>query len=252
MPIHYAGIACDLDGVMRLADHHGVELVEDAAQGVNSFKDGRALGSFGRFGCISFHETKNLHAGLCGALYINQAQDVERATFVWERGTNRQQQLKGIVDKYTWLDLGSSFYPTEFQAAFLLAQLEHLDDNHAARWALFEAYREGLKPLEDEGVLDLLKVGSGLELNAHAVPVLFKSKDQSDAVREHLKANQIAAYIGYVPLHSSPMGQRLGYRAEDLPVTEEMAGRVLRMPLHNDMSVEDVHMVCGLVRGLFE
>ena len=252
VPIHYAGNCCDLDGVVALAKDARLEVVEDAAQGVNGFKDGRALGSFGRFGCVSFHETKNLHAGLCGALYLNNTEDVERATFIWERGTNRQQKLNGLVDKYTWIELGSSFYPTEFQAAFLLAQLENIAQNQQERMALYEAYMKGLQPLIEAGILNLPKAHMQLTGNAHAVAVIFNSAEACDGARTHLNAKDIHAYIGYVPLHSSPMGARLGYCPEDLPITEMMARRLLRLPLHNSMTLEEVELVCFHIQQYFK
>ena len=151
VPVHYAGVAADLHRILPLAKKHGIEVVEDAAQALESTLDGKPLGTFARFGCISFHETKNLHAGLAGALYINDPADAERATFIWERGTNRQSQLRGLVDKYTWVELGSSFYPSELQAAFLLAQLESIDRNRQEREILFNAYIEQLAPMAEQG-----------------------------------------------------------------------------------------------------
>lgn len=251
VPVHYAGIASDMPAILDLARSHGIEVVEDAAQALESALDGRPLGTLGRFGCISFHETKNLHAGLAGALYINDARDAERATFIWERGTNRQNQLKGLVDKYTWVELGSSFYPSELQAAFLLAQLETIDRNRAERKKVHEAYVEGLTPLAEEGRFRLPRIDPGRTLNYHAYFIAFNSAEDCDRVRLALKDNGIYAYIGYVPLHSSPMGQKLGYRPEDLPVTEDMASRVLRLPFHNNLATQDVQAVCAAIRAVF-
>ena len=251
VPVHYAGIACDLDSIMALAGSKGIEVVEDAAQGLESFLHGKALGTFGRFGCISFHETKNLHAGLAGALYINEAQDIDRATFIWERGTNRQKQLKGLVDKYTWVEVGSSFYPSELQAAFLLAQLEAIDRNKAERSVIHETYMEHLTPLAEKGLLQLPRIDADRKLNYHALFVSFPSQSECDRVRNELKKHGIMAYIGYVPLHSSPMGRKLGYRPEDLPITEAMAARVLRLPFHNSLSRQDVQAVCANIEACF-
>jgi dTDP-4-amino-4,6-dideoxygalactose transaminase len=247
IPVHYGGIASDINGVLSVASTRGIAVVEDAAQGLESFLDGKPLGTFGRFGCISFHETKNLHAGLAGALYVNDACDIDRATFIWERGTNRQNQLKGLVDKYTWVELGSSFYPSELQAAFLLAQLEAIDRNKAERKLIHEAYVEGLQPLELSGRCRLPRVGPGRSLNFHAFFLMFPSRDDCDRVRQKLVSEGIMAYIGYVPLHSSPMGRKLGYRPEDLPVTEEMAARVLRLPFHNNLTLEQVRRICDCI-----
>jgi len=248
VPVHYAGIAADMRPIMTLARKHGIEVVEDAAQGLESSLDGKPLGTFARFGCISFHETKNLHAGLAGALYINDPRDAERATFIWERGTNRQSQLKGLVDKYTWVELGSSFYPSELQAAFLLAQLETLDRNRLEREAIYNAYMEQLAPLVEQGHFWLPRIDAGRTLNYHALFAIFPSAEACDVVRTVLKARDIHAYIGYVPLHSSPMGMKLGYRPDDLPVTQEMAGRVLRLPFHNNLTRENVETVCAGIK----
>lgn len=251
VPVHYAGIACDLDPIMAIARERNIEVVEDAAQGLNSYLHGKPLGTFGRFGCISFHETKNLHAGLSGALYVNQDRDIDRATYVWERGTDRQKQLKGLVDKYTWVEVGSSFYPSELQAAFLLAQLEAIDRNTAERAVLYETYMDGLAPLAEAGHFRLPRVDPGRQLNYHAIFVVFPSQAECDRVRLRLKEQGIMAYIGYVPLHSSPQGRRLGYQADDLKVTEEAAGRVLRLPFHNNLSRQHVQSVCSNLKACF-
>ena len=249
VPVHYAGVAADLHRILPLAKKHGIEVVEDAAQALESTLDGKPLGTFARFGCISFHETKNLHAGLAGALYINDPADAERATFIWERGTNRQSQLRGLVDKYTWVELGSSFYPSELQAAFLLAQLESIDRNRQEREILFNAYIEQLAPMAEQGHFRLPRVDPGRTLNYHALFLTFPSLAACDKVRSALKEHDIHAYIGYVPLHSSPMGIKLGYRPEDLPLTQEMSGRVLRLPFHNKLSRQDIGAVCANIRA---
>jgi dTDP-4-amino-4,6-dideoxygalactose transaminase len=253
VPIHYGGLSCDIDRIAELARHKRLTLVEDAAQAFDTRWNDKPLGTFGRLGCISFHETKNLHAGLCGALFIND-KDVEfhdRAVRIWERGTNRQAVLRGVVDKYTWTDLGSSFYPTEFQAAFLLAQLEAMVANKAERQVLRQRYEDGLRPLADQGAFHMPAIPQGLDSNYHACFVVFDSVDDCERVRLALKAGHIAAYIGYVPLHTSPMGLSLGNRAGDLPKTEDFAPRVLRLPFHNDMTPGDVDRVTGIIRTLF-
>jgi dTDP-4-amino-4,6-dideoxygalactose transaminase len=253
VPIHYGGLSCDIDRIVQLAKDKGVALVEDAAQGFDAFWDDKALGSFGRLGCISFHETKNLHAGLCGALYIND-QDPEfqeRAVRIWERGTNRQAVLRGVVDKYTWTDLGSSFYPTELQAAFLCAQLEAMAANKAERQLLRQRYEAGLRPLVDVGAFHMPAIPQGLDSNYHACFLLFHSVQDCERVRLSLKAKNIAAYIGYVPLHTSPMGLALGNRAGALPKTEDYAPRVLRLPFHNEMTLGDVDRVTAHIRAVF-
>jgi dTDP-4-amino-4,6-dideoxygalactose transaminase len=254
VPVHYGGLACDIADLMALADSRDITVVEDAAQGLNAFYDGRALGRFGALGCFSFHETKNLHAGLAGALFINESMEpeIERAIRIWERGTNRQAQLRGLVDKYTWTDIGSSFYPTELQAAFLLAQLEDIDENMAQRRRIHEAYEETLTPIAARGAFKLPLASDRVRRNYHAYYLIFNSAEDCERVRLALKAQSIDAYIGYVPLHSSPMGQKLGWRPEDLPVTEEMAPRVLRLPFHNGMEPDDARRVAAVIAAQFE
>ncbi|UCC49507.1 MAG: dTDP-4-amino-4,6-dideoxygalactose transaminase [Gemmatimonadota bacterium] len=252
VPVHYGGIACDMDAIMSLAKKHELTVVEDAAQGLEASLNGRWLGTIAPLGCLSFHETKNLHAGLAGALFLNDLSYAERAEAIWERGTDRQKVLRGLIDKYTWVEVGSSFYPSELQAAFLAAQLESIQTNLAERRALYDAYQQGLAPLANAGHLRLPRVDPGRQLNYHACYVIFNSAADCDAVREHLKSKDIWAYIGYVPLHSSPVGRRLGYQPDDLPITEEHAPRVLRLPLHNELSTADVRRVCDAVREYFE
>lgn len=243
VPVHYAGIAADMHGLERVAKGHGIPLVEDAAQGLESTLDGRPLGTFGPLGTVSFHETKNLHAGLAGALYINDAALADRAVYIWERGTNRQEVLRGTVDKYSWVEVGGSFYPSELQAAFLRAQLEAVDRNMAERRVIWDRYIVRLRVLEGAGKLRLPRIDAGRGLNYHACFVIFPSFEICERVREGLKAKSIFAYTGYVPLHTSKVGLRLGNKEGDLPVTEAYAPRVLRLPFHNGMTAADVDAV---------
>jgi dTDP-4-amino-4,6-dideoxygalactose transaminase len=246
-PDHYAGIAANMERLAELVEGRNIAIIEDAAQGLDSSLHGAALGTIGRFGCLSFHHTKNLHAGLAGALIVNESGDIDRATWVWERGTNRQQYVDGRVDKYTWVALGSSFYPTELQAAVLLAQLEHIDENTAHRRRLYEVYSDELEELSARGIARPLKIGPGRVGNGHAFSLLFETHEMREAVRQRLNADGIQAQFHYVPLHSSPMGQAMGYRAEDLPITEHVAACSLRLPLHFDMSVDDARRVAERV-----
>lgn len=251
VPVHYGGLSCDIREIMALAKRRNLVVVEDAAQALNAFVDGYPLGRFADLGCFSFHETKNLHSGLGGALFINESfsAEIDRAVRIWERGTNRQAQLRGLVDKYTWTDIGSSFYPSELQAAFLLAQLESMDENLAERRLVHDAYDEVLLPMAQIGLFRVPAPKQGVTRNYHAYYLIFDSVEDCEGVRLALKEQSIFAYIGYVPLHSSPMGQKLGWRPEDLPVTEALAPRVLRLPMHNSMGKDDARRVGELIGG---
>ncbi|MEL6949438.1 MAG: dTDP-4-amino-4,6-dideoxygalactose transaminase [Pseudomonadota bacterium] len=243
--VHYGGHAAPLDELGSLCEERGLVMIEDAAQAFGCRSQGRPLGTFGRLGCFSFHETKNLHAGLGGALVLNDAADLDRATHIWERGTNRQDVLKGVIDKYSWVEIGGSFYPTELQAAFLAAQLESIQDNVTHRRELYDAYLTALTPIREAGRVNFPLHRSDFESNYHAFFVVFDSEAVCDAVRESLQALGIACYIGYVPLHSSKVGLAMGYRPEDLPITEEYSKRLLRLPFHNGMQVGDARRVAN-------
>ena len=245
--VHYGGYCADIKQFRELCDKQELKLVEDAAQAFDCYLDNQAIGTFGDFGCFSFHETKNIHAGLSGALLVKDDSLIDRATHIWERGTNRQEVLKGLANKYTWVEVGGSFYPTEMQAAFLYAQLEGVDKNIHERKFIYEAYSAGLDTLKLEGKISYPHFQVSYQSNYHAFFIVFESEVSCDRVREYLVAKKVAAYIGYVPLHSSPVGISMGYSPESLPITEEMAKRVLRLPFHNSMSLADVNLVCNLI-----
>lgn len=249
--VHYAGQSAEVDTLRGICDAAGIALVEDAAQAFDSFRDGQALGTFGDLASFSFHETKNIHAGMCGALVVRDAALVDRARHIWERGTNRQEVLKGVVNKYSWVEVGGSFYPTELQAAFLLAQLESVEANTAARRRLYQSYVDGLLPLRARGLLHFPDVPPGVRTNGHAFFAVFRSEEECDRVRERLGEQGVAAYIGYVPLHSSRVGRMLGFDASDLPLTEEYATRVLRLPMHNQLTTDDVARVCSAIGAVW-
>lgn len=250
--VHYGGFCADLHGLKDICKKNKLYLVEDAAQAFDSYLDGKALGTFGDFGCFSFHETKNIHAGLSGALLVNNVSFMERATHIWERGTNRQEVLKGLVDKYSWVEIGGSFYPSELQAAFLYAQLEVIDKNIEERKAIYLGYRNGLDVLRNRKLLVYPNFIKNYTSNYHAFFVIFQSEAICDRVRLHLVSNDVGAYIGYVPLHSSVVGKSLGYKEESLPITEEYSKRLLRLPFHNNMTSENVEFVCRLIREYFD
>ena len=252
--VHYAGSSANLETLQKLANEYNLKLVEDSAQGFGSFnKDNLPLGSIGDFGCISFHETKNIHCGLGGALYINSQDEelISKAVQIWERGTNRQDQLKGLVDKYTWTALGSSFYPTELQSAFLLSQLEVYKSNIDQRAEIYTAYINALAEVESSHKLKVLKHES-LRHNHHALIIIVESEEICDNLISYLQAYDISPFIGYVPLHSSPMGQSLGYSASDLPITHEVSKKVIRLPFHNQLSLDDVTFIVTKIKNFYE
>ncbi len=250
VPVHYGGIGARMDEVLALASEHGLAVVEDAAQGLGASIDERPLGTFAPMATLSFHETKNIHSGLGGALLVNDEALFERAEYMWERGTDRAKMRRGMADKYTWVEPGSSFYPSELQAAFLLAQLESLDENLSQREAIWRRYDEALRPLSGVSAFRLPEIPSDRRLNWHSFFLICDTPEVADDLRESLAARGIGAHSHYVPLHSSPMGRRLGYQPEDVPLTESLAPCVLRLPLHNDLTTSDVERVCDSVIDL--
>ena len=243
VPVHYGGVACEMDAIMDIARRHNLLVIEDAAQGVNAFYKGRALGSIGHLGCYSFHETKNYVCGEGGAICINDARFIERAEILRDKGTNRQKFFRGEVDKYTWVDVGSSYVMAELLAAFLYGQLEHLDDISARRRELYEYYAEHLRPLEDAGDLRLPRIPPDCQSNYHLFYILTRDAASRDGLIQHLRRADILAVFHYVPLHSSPAGRRLAVAAGDLSVTQDAADRLLRLPLYHDITVEEQRSV---------
>jgi dTDP-4-amino-4,6-dideoxygalactose transaminase len=239
VPVHYAGIGCELDRLQALARAHNLVLIEDAAQGVNSFYRGRALGSWGTLGCYSFHETKNYICGEGGALCLNDPAYVERAEIIRDKGTNRKQFLRGQVDKYTWVDVGSSYVPSELCSAFLFAQLEMLQPIADRRRQIYEAYHRALAPLADEGLLRLPVIPPECTSNSHMFYILVRDRPTRDSLLAELRKQGIHAVFHYIPLHSSPMGVRLGCSEKSLPVTDDASGRLLRLPLFHEITPEE-------------
>jgi dTDP-4-amino-4,6-dideoxygalactose transaminase len=252
MPVHYAGVACEMDQIMAAANRRGLLVIEDAAQGVNAFYNGRVLGSIGHLGAYSFHDTKNYISGEGGALCINSPDLVERAEIIREKGTNRSQFLRGEVDKYTWVDVGSSYLPSELACAFLYAQLEAIDEITARRRAVYEFYRQHISPLEEAGLVRLPYAPQGCEINYHIFYILLRDETTRDGLMAHLKRNGISAVFHYVPLHTSPMGAKLGYRDGDLPMTEDLSGRLLRLPFFPELSAEEQLRVVSSIREFLE
>jgi dTDP-4-amino-4,6-dideoxygalactose transaminase len=252
MPVHYAGVGCAMDQIMDIAARRRLRVIEDAAQGVNAFYNGRVLGSIGHLGAYSFHDTKNYVCGEGGALCINSPEMIERAEIIREKGTNRSQFLRGEVDKYTWVDVGSSFLPSELTCAFLYAQLEAIDEITTRRREVYELYRHHLSPFEAAGLARLPVAPQGCEINYHIFYLLLRDENTRNDMMAHLKRNGISAVFHYVPLHTSPMGARLGYHKGDLPATEELSGRLLRLPVFPELSSGHQLRVVNCVREFLD
>jgi len=252
VPVHYAGVACEMDVIMQIAERHGLVVAEDAAQAILAEYKGRKLGAIGHLGCLSFHETKNVISGEGGALLVNDERFVERAEIVREKGTNRSKFFRGEVDKYTWVDIGSSYLPSELIGAFLWAQLEHAVEIIAKRRALCAQYRAGLAELEESGHVALPQPApDGINPNGHMFYVLTRDLVERTALIEHLRARGIYAVFHYVPLHSSPAGRRFGRASGELAVTDEVSSRLVRLPLYYELTESDVEQVVDAVKAFF-
>jgi dTDP-4-amino-4,6-dideoxygalactose transaminase len=231
VPVHYAGVGCDMDAIMAIAQRHHLLVIEDAAQGIMSTYQGRPLGSIGHLGALSFHETKNIISGEGGALLINDPAFVQRAEIIREKGTNRSQFFRGQVDKYTWVDIGSSYLPGELIAAFLWAQMEEADAITQRRLALWNGYHQQLESLEKAGKLRRPIIPEECAHNAHMYYLLLPHLESRTAFITSLKERGINAVFHYVPLHSAPAGQRLGRTSGAMTHTENLAERLVRLPL---------------------
>jgi len=231
VPVHYAGVACEMDAIMDIARRHGLMVIEDAAQGVMSHYKGRPLGSIGHMGCLSFHETKNIISGEGGALLINDISLIHRAEIIREKGTNRSQFFRGQVDKYTWCDVGSSYLPGELIAAFLWAQMEAADEITHRRLALWNVYHQAFLSLEQAGTLRRPMVPLECAHNAHMYYLLLPDLAHRTAFIDEMRQKNIATVFHYVPLHRSPAGEKFGRPHGTLPVTVDLADRLVRLPL---------------------
>ena len=251
VPVHYAGVACDMDEIMAIAKAHGLLVVEDAAQGVMSTYKGKALGTIGDFGCYSFHETKNYSMGEGGAVLINNPAYCERAEIIREKGTNRSNFLRGQVDKYTWVDKGSSYLPSDMNAAYLWGQLEAAQAIYDDRMATWHEYDDAFADLAAESLIELPVVPDDRVQNAHMYYLLLPTlEDRTDFI-SFLKESGVQACFHYVPLHSAPAGERFGsFRGEDVHTTE-VSERLVRLPLYYGMSGEDRARVIEVVRAYF-
>lgn len=250
VPVHYAGLGCEMEAIMQIAARHGLVVVEDAAQAHLSHHKGRALGTIGHLGCLSFHETKNIISGEGGALIVNDARLIERAEILREKGTDRSRFFRGEIDKYTWRDIGSSYCPGEIVSAFLYAQFEQAEEIIARRRAIYDAYREGLAPLAEAGLVTLPEA-TGTAANGHIFWLLAPDAESRGRMLAHLNGQHINAVFHYVPLHSAPAGRRYGRTAGELAVTDDVSARLLRLPMYLGMTDADIARVVAAVGAFF-
>lgn len=252
VPVHYAGVACEMDTIMEIAKRHNLMVVEDAAQGVMSTYKGRALGTIGDFGCYSFHETKNYSMGEGGALVINDPVYNDRAEILREKGTNRSKFFRGGVDKYTWVDFGDSYLPSDMNAAYLWAQLEKADEINNDRLATWNTYWKAFRPLADAGKVEIPTVPEDCVHNAHMFYLKLKNlQDRTDFI-DYMKRHDVLTVFHYVPLHSAPAGQKFGrFHGEDVYTTSE-SDRLVRLPMYYGIRKEDIEKICKVVKAFFE
>ena len=241
--VHYAGIACDMDAILSIARRHGLLVIEDAAQGIDATYNNRPLGGIGDLGCFSFHETKNIITGEGGALMVNQDRFARRAEIIWEKGTNRAEFFRGEVNKYGWVDVGSSFLPSEIIAAFLYAQLEHLDAIQIRRKTLWQAYADALSDLARQGRIDLPFIPEYASNNAHMFYLVCRSLEERSALIDYLKQHGIMAVFHYLPLHQSSFYAHR-YQGPELPNAERFSNCLLRLPLYYDLTISQIHLIC--------
>jgi len=249
--VHYAGFAAQIKKIKRLCSSYKIALVEDAAQGFNCFLNNKSLGTFGDFGCFSFHESKNIHAGLSGALVLKKLSDYKRAINIRDRGTNRNDMIKNLKKKYSWVELGGSYHPTELQSAFLYPQLKSVNLNTKKRKELFLYYSYHLNGLLEIGKIFYQVDSKNYKSNYHAMCIFLKNKSIREKLRKYLLRKNIQAVFHYSPLHSSKVGKSLGYKSNDFPVTNTISNTILRLPLHNNMEFEDIEYICSNIHSFF-
>lgn len=249
--VHYAGVSCEMDTILEIAKRHHLTVVEDAAQGVMSSYKGRALGTLGDFGCYSFHETKNYSMGEGGAILIRDPEKISEAEILREKGTNRSQFFRGQIDKYTWVDYGSSFLPSELNAAYLMAQLDQADEINHARLARWEQYYRLLSPLAAEGRIELPVIPKDCVHNAHMFYIKTRDLEERQALIQALREQGILAVFHYIPLHSSPAGKKFGrFHGEDRYTTRE-SERLLRLPMYYSLTEENVNDVVSVIEEFY-
>lgn len=249
--VHYAGVGCEMDTILDIARRHGLKVVEDAAQGVMGWYKGKALGAIGDVGCYSFHETKNYTMGEGGAVLVNHPEQVEQAEIYREKGTNRSKFIRGQIDKYTWVDYGSSYLPSDLNAAYLYPQLEDADKINDDRMATWNRYYEGLTPLAQAGKIELPVIPEGCVHNAHMFYIKCKDLEERTALISFLKERDIYSAFHYIPLHTAPAGKRFGrFHGEDVYTTRE-SERLTRLPLYYGLTAEDCQEVIDAVKEFY-
>ncbi|MGJ0353792.1 dTDP-4-amino-4,6-dideoxygalactose transaminase [Aliarcobacter cryaerophilus] len=252
VPVHYAGVACEMDTIMDIAKRYNLFVVEDAAQGMMSTYKGKALGTIGHLGAFSFHETKNYtSAGEGGLLIINDENFVQRAEIIREKGTNRSLFFRGMVDKYSWVDIGSSYLMNDVSAAYLWGNLEKADKINQNRLNSWQKYYDGLKELENRGFIELPKIPDGCVQNAHMFYIKVKDLEERTTLLEHLKENGINAVFHYVPLHSAPAGEKFGRFEGDDNFTTKESERLIRLPMYYGLGNDEINKVIGVVNEFF-
>ena len=250
VPVHYAGVGCEMDTIMALADKYNLFVVEDAAQGMMSSYKGKALGTIGHMGAFSFHETKNYTSGGEGGLFIlNDERFAERAEIIREKGTNRSAFFRGMVDKYSWVDIGSSYLMNDMSAAYLWGQLEKADEINASRLKSWNKYKEGLQPLKEKGLIELPTIPDECEQNAHMFYIKVKNLEERTALLKYLDHLGIGAVFHYIPLHSAPAGQEIGKFVDDDVFTTRESERLIRLPMYHSLNDADQQFV---IKSLYD
>ena len=251
VPVHYAGVACEMDTIMDVAKRHNLWVIEDAAQGIMSTYKGKALGTFGEFGCFSFHETKNYSMGEGGAILIRDEEKIEDAEILREKGTNRSKFFRGQIDKYTWVNQGSSYLPSDMNAAYLWAQLEMAEKINDYRLSIWEQYWRELTPLAEAGKIELPTVPKDCVHNAHMFYIKAKDIEERSALISYMKENGVLTVFHYIPLHTAPAGLKFGrFHGEDKYTTKE-SERLVRLPLYFGLKKEEVSYICDKVREFY-
>ncbi len=251
VPVHYAGVSCEMDKIMEIARKYNLLVIEDAAQGIMSTYKGKALGTIGDFGCFSFHETKNYSMGEGGALLIRDEKYIEDAEIIREKGTNRSKFYRGQIDKYTWVNFGSSYLPSDMNAAYLYAQLEMAEEINDARLACWNRYYENLKPLAEAGKIELPVVPEGCVHNAHMFYIKAKDIEERSELIAYLKSKEVMSVFHYIPLHTAPAGQKYArFHGEDKYTTKE-SERLTRLPMYYGLNLEQVDYICEQVKAFY-